>query len=152
MLVFCRDQWNKNKDKLEAAFRETDLSTLSGYQTIFEMIIQYILNDNDECNLTWDTEKITRVDDGDYQGTMLFVIPLDTYQPSADEYLMAQVGYGSCSGCDTFQNIQPWDSYNPDEVIPQFMSLAADIISSIVKPFNGGWRMDERFQEYVEPS
>lgn len=51
-----------------------------------------------------DPEKIHLIDDGDYQGTQLFIIPCCSYQPST--YWAVYVSYGSCSGCDTLAAIQ----------------------------------------------
>lgn len=48
-----------------------------------------------------DPKRITIIDHGDYQGTRLYVIGADGYQPST--YWLVCVSYGSCSGCDTFQ-------------------------------------------------
>lgn len=46
-------------------------------------------------------ELITELDHGDYQGTLLYVIPSSAYQPS--DYWYVMVSYGSCSCCDTLQ-------------------------------------------------
>lgn len=51
-----------------------------------------------------DKANIHVIDNGDYQGVQLFLIPKDEYQPS--EYLMTTVSYGSCSVCDTLQRIR----------------------------------------------
>lgn len=48
-----------------------------------------------------DPEKITMIDDGDYQGTLVFVIGAVGYQPY--RYWYTRVSYGSCSGCDSIQ-------------------------------------------------
>lgn len=48
-----------------------------------------------------DPNRIHQINDGDYQGTLVFVIAQEGYQPYAYWYTM--VGYGSCSGCDSLQ-------------------------------------------------
>lgn len=48
-----------------------------------------------------DIDRIHRIDDGDYQGTLVFVIGADGYQPST--YWYTDVSYGSCSGCDALE-------------------------------------------------
>jgi hypothetical protein len=59
-----------------------------------------------------DPERIHSVDDGDYQGTLVFVIGAKGYQPY--DYWYVQVSYGSCSGCDTLQAIEEtWDEDAP---------------------------------------
>lgn len=52
-----------------------------------------------------DLTRIHEIDDGDYQGTLLFVVAAQGYQPST--YWATKVSYGSCSGCDTLEAI--WD-------------------------------------------
>lgn len=48
-----------------------------------------------------DPTRITVIDHGDYQGTLLFIVGAFGYQPS--KYWSIVVSYGSCSGCDTLQ-------------------------------------------------
>ena len=50
-----------------------------------------------------DPEKIHEINDGDYQGTLLFVVGAKRYQPS--DYWFTTVRYGSCSGCDTLKRV-----------------------------------------------
>lgn len=154
MLVFCREQWDKNKKLLEEELCCRDLSQLDSYEDVFGLIIEVILNNNDK-ELKWDVSKLTRVDDGDYQGTILFVIPEDCYQPDEASYLMGYVGYGSCSGCDALQAItpSPWgeEEYDVNKTVSEFMRLAAQMLSGIVRPYNLGWRKSELFDEYKEP-
>ena len=106
------DKWDRNKNRLEDAIRTTDMEDAS-YKTLVELIVQHILNntEDDEDWNNFDIEKIHEIDDGDYQGTLLFLIPKNRYQPDEDEYLVTYVNYGSCSGCDTLQKIQSYD-YN----------------------------------------
>ena len=49
-----------------------------------------------------DPALIHPIDDGDYQGTKVFVVGSKGYQP--DKYWVTTVGYGSCSGCDALEN------------------------------------------------
>jgi hypothetical protein len=58
---------------------------------------------------------MTVIDDGDYQGTQIFIIPTDTYQPSVKDYVMTDTYYGSCSGCDTLQAISGYDYALPTD-------------------------------------
>jgi hypothetical protein len=151
MLKFCRDAWDANKDKLENAIRHDTKINCCEYSYLVELIIKHILNPSvpypdDE----FDYENITTIDNGDYQGTLLFVFPRKTYQPEASEYLMAYAGYGSCGGCDTLLSIkEEWHSdKTPNEIqVKDYMSLCKDIVCSIVKPYNYGWRRDVSFKE-----
>ncbi len=78
---------------------------------------------------TFDLEKVHEIDDGDYQGTLLYIIPLDTYQPSYWEYVVTSVYYGSCSFCDTLQGIHRYEDGLPDkEQVDGYMKLCLDIL------------------------
>jgi hypothetical protein len=77
-------------------------------------------------------ETLHCIDDGDYQGTLLFLIPEDTYQP--DNYYYVKVEYGSCSGCDTLESIRDYDSDTPnDEQVKDYMTLCLHIIQKFKK-------------------
>lgn len=146
MLKYCYEKWNKNKDLLEATLRKTDLHAQS-YQSLLTLTVNCILNNCDYGDPHWNAKRITEIDDGDYQGTILYLIPEDTYQPSEAEYLMTYIGYGSCSCCDLLQSIEP-DYGQPatDEDVKNYMSLCKDFITNMIKPYNHGWRQDERFE------
>ena len=153
MIKYCKYKWDVNKDKLEQALRTTEGLDHCDYEDLVKMVVDYILNgdvdNNDEYK--WDSDKITKIDDGDYQGTLLFLIPQDTYQPSEWEYLMTYVGYGSCSGCDTLQAIQNWgDGLLTDDQVKDYMKLCLHIVSDIIKPYNGGWRNEDKFEPCTE--
>lgn len=148
MIKYCYERWDKNKDKLEAALRETDLSDV-GYADLLALVVKHILNEtpHETFYAGLDADNIHCIDDGDYQGTLLFLIPEKTYQPSEHGYLMTYIGYGSCSCCDYLQSIQPWDkSEITNETIKKFMSLCKDFITNMVKPYNHGWRQSDDFE------
>jgi hypothetical protein len=89
------------------------------------------------------TKRITEIDDGDYQGTLIYVMPLEDYQPSASDYLLTCIGYGSCSVCDALQRIIYEDTR--EEQKKDLLTLCRDMVVETVKPYNYGWRMDEDF-------
>lgn len=75
-------------------------------------------------------ENIHEIDDGDYQGTLLFVIPSDNYQPYT--YWYVKIAYGSCSGCDTLMAILEGDFGNTiDEKVDSLFTLALHIIQGL---------------------
>lgn len=124
------------------------------YSELVKIVVNVILNDGEELeNIDrdkWNFDRITGIDDGDYQGTILWLIPRRTYQPSEYEYLITFVNYGSCSGCDTLLDIQsniPFDGTKPDSVINEFMQLCKDLVCNMKRPYNCGWREDEEFKE-----
>ena len=72
---------------------------------------------------------MTIIDDGDYQGTQIFIIPLNTYQPNVKDYVYTNTYYGSCSGCDTLQAISYYDRELPSETqIKEYMQLALHLL------------------------
>ncbi len=154
MIKYCYDKWNANQYRLRAWLRnETGLNGCC-YKDLVKATVTYILNDGLTeplfCGEYWDANKITEIDNGDYQGTLLYLIPMDTYQPSECEYLMTYVGYGSCSGCDTLQHIQMLCDYSDEEhlteqQIEDMMRLCKDIVCSMIKPYNTGWRYSADF-------
>ena len=147
MLKIVVEKWWKNKNKLEAAYRFKTGWNSCSYLDIVKETINSILNDNDGYT-KWDIEHITEIDNGDYQGTLLYLIPENTYQPSSDEYLMTYVYYGSCSGCDTLQAIQEW-SEGPlkEDQIKEFMMLSLHLLENMIKPYNDGWRNNTDYEQ-----
>jgi len=118
------EQWEANKGKLEEYFKTTKQENYDDYKDIFEKIVELILT-----NEKYDTKRITEIDDGDYQGMKIFIIPEDTYQPYIDNYLFTYVDYGSCSGCDTLQSIHEYENDLPTkEQVEEYMTLALHII------------------------
>lgn len=148
MIQYCVKKWNENKDKLEEKLRNGTTWNECRYSDLVKLVVEQILNDGgDNWAERWDSNNITMIDDGDYQGTLLFLIPRDTYQPAEYDYLMTYVWYGSCSGCDTLQAIQAWDGeLLTDEQVKDFMILCKDIITSMILPYNTGWRYSEEFE------
>lgn len=152
MLKIVIEKWWKNKNKLEDAYRTKKEWNSCSYRDIVKETIDIILNDNDECD-KWDVEHITEIDDGDYQGTYLYLIPKKTYQPSSYEYLMTYVYYGSCSGCDTLLAIQDWRKGKDlleEEQIKGFMALSLHILENMIKPYNSGWSSDSDYEQVEE--
>ena len=133
------EKWENNKDKLENFFKENNQEVYDDYTKIVKNIIHYIVNEgknkSDDFGL-YDIDKIHEINDGDYQGTLIFIIPMDTYQPSLHEYIYTSVYYGSCSGCDTLQSIQYGsDNYGDGkptkEQVKDYMLLSLNIIQNM---------------------
>lgn len=79
---------------------------------------------------TPDPERIHEIDDGEYQGTLLFVIPSDTYQPY--RYWYVKVDYGSCTVCDTLQGILAGDYGDTiDKKADALFTLALHIVQGL---------------------
>jgi hypothetical protein len=114
------------KQELENIFKKKHPE---GYKDIVKAVI-CILTGEDDSNEVPDPERITIIDDGDYQGTLLFVIGATGYQPNT--YWYVKVNYGSCSGCDTLEDIRDYsDDLPTDEQIKDYMTLALHIIQGL---------------------
>lgn len=155
LIKYCYDKWNKNCDKLEKVIRGNQKKLKNcEYDYLVKLIVYNILNEDiDEYSADkWDGENIITIDNGDYQGTLLFLIPQDVYQPNEAKYLMTYVNYGSCSVCDTLMNIQmdvPYADENEtmsEQTVKDFMALCRDLVCHIIKPYNIGWRESEEFE------
>jgi hypothetical protein len=96
------------------------------YSDIVRIVIDAIHEDHGDQN----PNAISEIDDGDYQGTLLFVIPEDTYQPY--DYWYVRVFYGSCSGCDTLQSIL-YESDSKEQQINDLFTLALHIFQWLKK-------------------
>lgn len=152
MLKIIVEQWDKNKDILKEKLKEINLNDID-YKTLVKMTFKYVYNTNNEDESV-DVGSIHQIDDGDYQGTLLYLIPFDTYQPSEYEYLMTHIRYGSCSGCDTLLGIT--EDYEEDEnedgvpsesQLKDLMILCKDILQNTIKPYNDGWREYDKFKQ-----
>lgn len=123
MIYYCYRKWNRNRDILENKLRQIDLCNID-YVGLLKMTIECIFNEESTRSISdpkFDTERITEIDNGDYQGTLLYIIPEQCYQPSEYQYFMTYIEYGSCSCCDLLQSIQPiYISDITDETIKRF--------------------------------
>jgi hypothetical protein len=122
-------KFEDGKDKLKEQFSKKHPTS---YREIVKSVIELINPDREKSADLPDPDQIHEIDDGDYQGTLLYVIPEKTYQPS--KYWVVYVGYGSCSGCDTLQGIR-CDNYHDDEVttgqVEDYMMLALHVVQGL---------------------
>jgi len=121
------DIWENNKSELEEKYAEVHPTS---YTEIVADVIQLISEEVEHGGP--DPEHIHVIDDGHYQGTQVYVIAENSYQPS--DYFYVRVAYGSCSGCDTLLNISggPRRAEKPTEdQADQYMRLALHIFQSL---------------------
>jgi hypothetical protein len=132
MVQFFVKQWNENKHKLEDYFRTTRQEEYSsGYDKIVIKLFELCITQANDYS-EFDLSKMTVIDDGDYQGTQIFIIPKNTYQPSASDYVITHTYYGSCSGCDTLQDICNYEDGLPSEgQVMDYMSLALHLVQKL---------------------
>lgn len=150
MTKIMKQRWDKNRNALKKHLQSRkDINTFE-YLDLVKMTMTYIFN-NEEGLPDYeklDIDNITVINDGDYQGTLLFVIPFKTYQPGANDYIITFSYYGSCSGCDSLLNIQDWHKEGEPatkEQLHDLMILCKDIACNAIKPFNYGWRQDKNW-------
>ena len=121
-------RWEARKHLLREQFAETAPTT---YEEVVKGVIS-ILHDPDEY-ASPDPNRIIEIDHGEYQGTLLYVIGADDYQPHIYWYVM--INYGSCSGCDTLTSISDLDTWGQerptDEQVRQYMVLAMHIVQGL---------------------
>lgn len=128
------DKWNEHNVQIKnaiAALLEGDSYGIT-YTNILKVTLKamfenYDTYDDYEYSNYPDYEHIHVIDDGDYQGTLLFVVPENTYQPYT--YWIFRVSYGSCSYCDTLQGILD-DEDDKEQQIKDLITLALHMIQS----------------------
>jgi len=123
------DKWHENKNGLEKIISEKQWGS---YEDLVKEIIVNILNVGEEEYDCYDVERLTTIDDGDYQGTQLFIFPTKTYQPGVGDYIITHNYYGSCSGCDTLLSISEYsDDVPTKEQVEDYMSLCLHLIEKM---------------------
>lgn len=125
----------ENKKDLMAIYRKGHPDS---YDDIVYNVISLLNKADIDYELNPDPDNIHRIDDGDYQGTLLYVIPNSNYQPSI--YWCVKVCYGSCSCCDTLQSIKYDGVYDYDKVnrpneeqINDYITLSLHIVQGLKK-------------------
>lgn len=132
MITEIIQKWEENKLKLEEYFKTTKQEQYTDYKTIVQKIFELIINTSEDSYKNFAIGKMTVIDDGYYQGTQIFIIPKDTYQPSAEDYIVTDTYYGSCSGCDTLQGISSYDDELPSESqVKEYMTLALHLVQKM---------------------
>lgn len=99
------------------------------YAALVKIVVEVIGGDYNDGP---DPERIHAINDGDYQGTLVFVIAEKGYQPT--DYWYVRVSYGSCSGCDTLEAIRSYlDGPPTEKQIKDYMTLVLHIVQGIKK-------------------
>lgn len=129
------DAWNENKDKLEKYFKKTKQEKYETYRDIVEQLIKIVINPyivkkyGEFSDKRLDVDNMKYIDDGDYQGTSIYIIPEQTYQPDVDNYVYTNNYYGSCSGCDTLLAISCYQSGIPaPKQVEGYMTIALHLL------------------------
>jgi hypothetical protein len=120
--------WFANQASVRAKFTTAHPDSYKDVVTAVIQVIKEALQDDWEDKP--DPQLIHEIDDGDYQGTLVYVIAAEGYQPST--YWYVKVSYGSCSGCDTLQGIREYEDDPPTEKqVDAYMTLALHIVQGL---------------------
>ena len=124
------DKLMSNEAALRAGFAE---KVPGSYKDLVKRVVS-VLHDEVNEGDSPDPERIHEINDGDYQGTLIFVIGESGYQPST--YWAVRVYYGSCSGCDTLEAVRSdysnWETDKlTDEGVRQMWQLAVNIVQGL---------------------
>ena len=120
-------RFDNNRENIKDSFRK---KLPCSYGEILKVVINHVTADEYE-DYALDPERIHCIDDGDYQGTLIFVIAEKGYQPY--RYYYTGVSYGSCSGCDTLQDILYSDDYDEiaEDKIDSLFTIALHLLQGI---------------------
>ena len=122
------DAFMKNKESCKTKLQERHPDN---YQDIVRIVIETI---NEKENTLYgkpNSFRIHEIDDSEYQGALLFIIPENTSQPI--KYWSVKIFYGSCSASDVLQGIKDFCSAKTptEEQLDDYMSLALHIVHRI---------------------
>lgn len=122
--------WDQHKTEIEEQLKKEHPDD---YEDLVKMLITMLNKHTEKYNGQPDPERIYTIDDGDYQGTLVYVIAETGYQP--DDYWYVKVWYGSCSVCDTLQSIRDccFTDKPSDEEVSQYMTLCLHILQGLKK-------------------
>lgn len=118
--------WDENKDVLREQFSQKHPNS---YHDLVKSVIMMLSNSMNAYDKP-DPERITVVNDGQYHGTLIFVIGASNYEPS--RYWVVKINYGSCSGCDILESIRHYGSNPPSgQQVDDYMTLALHVIQRL---------------------
>lgn len=118
------DRFNQQRSSIRAEFAANPPRQ---YADLVAVVIKHVAGD---AYGHMDLERIHCIDDGSYQGTLVFVIAAEGYQPS--DYWYVKVSYGSCSGCDTLEAIaRHSDEPATKQQLNDYMTLALHIVQGL---------------------
>lgn len=75
----------------------------------------------------YDIKHTTQINNGDYSGTLIYIIPEAIYEPDIWQYLVTYVDYGFFSGGDTLIKLK--EDYKYEDSTNDYMILCKDIIT-----------------------
>ena len=117
-------KWFERKEDLRKVFLE---SHPESYEDILKTLISVVINPEQKDDLPYNSA-IRTIYFGDYDGTLVFVIP--NYDAYPSSFWTTFVSYGSCSACDTLQAISSHADYDDDgELMKPSPEMAEDYLT-----------------------
>ena len=83
--------WNKYKVDLEEYFKNAKQEEYDTYEKIVKLLFDKVINKEETKGRLFDIDNIKVIDDGDWQGTQIFIINLKSYQPCETEYVVTNI-------------------------------------------------------------
>jgi hypothetical protein len=115
-------QWEKNKDKLKQYFSTKHPDS---YLEIVKQLFLLVISG-------FNVKNLTVLDHGDFEGTQIYIIPKDIYQPCTSDYVFTHNYYGSCSGSGTLEGIRESNDNKPKEKqVRDYMQLALNLVQKL---------------------
>ena len=144
MIKFALNRWDDNNKKLRDVIANTPVEERKNWD--YADLVYLVATTVYEFELP-DVSSIRYGGECNYQGTLVFLIPMDDSPSTEREWLMSYVGYGSCTVCDTLQGIQcdDGDSDFGIDAVDEYMNICRDIVSNTILPYNNGWRQDDLY-------
>lgn len=123
------ERWERGKESLRKWFEMTPQSKYDSYSKVVSALIKNCLNYGDLDYGEEFSEDFDVSDHGDYQGTQIFLLHKDVYQPDVNSYYIFNNYYGSCSGCDTLLSISQYEEGIPTkEQVDEYMTLCLHMV------------------------
>jgi len=131
--------WDANKERLREHISTHEQEDYDSYKKIVAMLFEQVINPYEEqnYNFRFALKKIHEIDDGSHSGALMYLIPMDDYEPTPTDYVITYVDYGSCSGCDTLLGIlEDIDTLPTASQVEQFMTLCLHILQHCKYPYS----------------
>ena len=123
------ERWEKGKENLRKYLSTHIISgNCESYGDLVRVLIKECLNY--PKNYKEISTNFVCVDDGHYQGTQLFILHYEIYQPDVAKYFIFDNDYGSCSGCDTLLGIilYSYDKVPNPNMVDGLMTLCLHMV------------------------
>lgn len=125
------EAWDNHSDKLKIAIAKLKMSKIT-YRSLLKLTLEIIFPKQDDFYIAPSSERIVKVDFGEWQGSIFFIIGDNSYQPDPSGHWFTYVYYGSCSGCDTLKRIKEWTRGLPNEnQVDQFWTLCLHMMQKM---------------------